>query len=390
MIKRIIFSSLIIGNLTISSCVAQTKLQLFPPALVFLKKPHFESVNIPEIEVKTHASEDVSHASTKKQAVAVMAVNQGSDDGTHMVSGGLLYAENSKTSSSRGTKRVSEIIDNANANSKKEPTLEDFQNAVVVYTFEENVMYSIFTSPGHISDIRFQKGETIISLAAGDTKNWLIEHALAGDRPHLLIKPMHSGLSTNLTVITDKRTYWFYLKSWKTTFMPGAEFHYPQDELMKNKLIEQQSIYQTEFQIEDLSFDYVVESKCGDAACLKPKSVFSDVKNGKLHLIMPESIKHASLPALFALDPEGNATMINYRFVDGKQFVLDTIYDMLMLEYGGGDDRRVYIYKSGVKPKSKDPITTFLNWLSRDGDKDWDKRQSHHHSNTHSDDELGK
>ena len=82
-----------------------------------------------------------------KGRVPFISVNQGSDDGTHMVSGGLLYAENSKTSSSRGTKRVSEIIDNANANSKKEPTLEDFQNAVVVYTFEENVMYSTKMRP---------------------------------------------------------------------------------------------------------------------------------------------------------------------------------------------------------------------------------------------------
>ena len=254
--------------------------------------------------------------------------------------------------------RVSEVIDQANLNSRRQPNPQTYHNAVATYTYEENIMYSIFTSPGHITDVRFEQGETILSIAAGDTKNFLIEHAVAVDSPHLLIKPLHSGLSTNLTVLTDKRTYWFYLRSWKKTFMAGCQFHYPKDELKRKEIIERQSI--GKFQMDDLNFDYIIETDCSD--CQKPLSVFADEKNGKLHIIMSQIIRHSSLPALFALDNEGNTTMINYRFVDGKKFVLDTLHTntMLMLQYGG-KNRCVYIYKSGIKPKRT--FGSFLNNL---------------------------
>lgn len=255
----------------------------------------------------------------------------------------------------RNRKKVSQIIDEANMQARKKPVEESYHNAVVKYAFEPNVLYSIYTAVGKVTDIRFQKSEAIISVNAGDTANWMVEHNVAGGRHHLFIKPTHPYLKTNLTVLTDKRTYFLFLKSWKNTFMAGCEWIYPQESLDNIRRIKEQRIGR--FNMENLNFDYTVETDCSD--CIQPMSVFSDEKNGKLYLIMPERIKNTSLPALFAIDEEGKAEMINYRF-DSKKFAIDGLYPRLMLQYGG-KNRQVYIYKAGSE--HKDDFGSFLNGL---------------------------
>lgn len=254
---------------------------------------------------------------------------------------------------------ISEVIDQANIRHRREPDDKSYSNAIVKYAFEDNVIFSVFTSIGHITDIKFQRNENLVSVSAGDTINWLIEHVVAGNQAHLLIKPIISGLSTNLTVLTDKRVYWFYLKSWKETYMAGCEFYYPK-EIRANKLKAKKERKQKAIdklsKVENLNFEYEVKSKCKN--CILPVSIFDNGE--KLFVVMPEEIKHSSLPALFARDDDGNAEMVVYRFTEGHKFIVDSLHPILMLKYAG-KDKAIYLVKKGYEPKTM--FGSFLNGL---------------------------
>lgn len=62
-----------------------------------------------------------------------------------------------------------------------------------------------------MSDIALQPGEMLVSVAAGDTLRWIIGDTSSGSgatrRSHILVKPSAAGLSTNLVIATDRRTY---------------------------------------------------------------------------------------------------------------------------------------------------------------------------------------
>jgi P-type conjugative transfer protein TrbG len=68
-----------------------------------------------------------------------------------------------------------------------------------------------------VSDIALQPGETLVSVSAGDTVRWVVGDTSSGSgddtRTHILVKPVASGLTTNLMIATDRRTYHLELTS---------------------------------------------------------------------------------------------------------------------------------------------------------------------------------
>src|SRR3546814_7328427 len=84
-------------------------------------------------------------------------------------------------------------------------------NAVQVYPYSEGALFRLFAAPERVSDIALQPGETLTSVAAGDTVRWTVGDTASGSgetkRTHLLVKPFAPGLSTNLVITTDRRVY---------------------------------------------------------------------------------------------------------------------------------------------------------------------------------------
>ncbi len=97
------------------------------------------------------------------------------------------------------------------------------------YIYSENEVYLLVLHVGFQSHIEFAKNETIQSLIPGDTYAWKLNPI--GNR--LFIKPMENNMQTNITIITNKRTYHFDLSS--VELVAGHEkdlvyvikFHYP-------------------------------------------------------------------------------------------------------------------------------------------------------------------
>src|SRR3546814_14101066 len=82
-------------------------------------------------------------------------------------------------------------------------------NAVQVFPFADGAIYQVYTAPGAVTDIALQPGESLVSVAAGDTVRWVIGDTTSGSgaekRTNILVKPFASNIDTNLVVKTDRR-----------------------------------------------------------------------------------------------------------------------------------------------------------------------------------------
>lgn len=82
-----------------------------------------------------------------------------------------------------------------------------------------------------LTDLAFEKGESILSVQLGDSVRWNIESAISGSAndsvEHLIVKPLEAGLKTSMLITTDRRTYHLRLKSTEADFMPAVVFSYP-------------------------------------------------------------------------------------------------------------------------------------------------------------------
>ena len=76
---------------------------------------------------------------------------------------------------------------------------------IKTYFYSPNDVYLLVLHYGFQSHIEFCKGETIETITLGDSYAWKITPL--GNR--LFIKPMERDIRTNMTIITDKRTYQF-------------------------------------------------------------------------------------------------------------------------------------------------------------------------------------
>ena len=78
-------------------------------------------------------------------------------------------------------------------------------NRIKTYFYSQNEVYLLVLHYGFQSHIEFGKGETIETITLGDSYAWKITPL--GNR--LFIKPMERDIRTNMTIITDNRTYQF-------------------------------------------------------------------------------------------------------------------------------------------------------------------------------------
>jgi type IV secretion system protein VirB9 len=102
-------------------------------------------------------------------------------------------------------------------------------NRIKTYIYNPNEVYLLVLHFGFQSSIEFAKGEEIQTITLGDSYAWKIT-PLAN---RLFIKPMEQNIRTNMTIITNKRTYQFDIAA--KELEDGEEkdlvyvirFHYP-------------------------------------------------------------------------------------------------------------------------------------------------------------------
>ncbi|WP_176719735.1 MULTISPECIES: TrbG/VirB9 family P-type conjugative transfer protein, partial [unclassified Pseudomonas] len=108
-------------------------------------------------------------------------------------------------------------VSRANAEARIAPTREGYVNAIQVWPFTDGALYQVYASPGRVTVVSLQPGEELVTVAAGDTVRWIVGDTSSGGgadlRVNVLVKPIRSGLKTNLVITTSRRTYLLELTS---------------------------------------------------------------------------------------------------------------------------------------------------------------------------------
>ena len=251
-----------------------------------------------------------------------------------------------------------EIIDAANAGAKVGPNPHAYVNAIQVYPFARGALYQVYTAPEQVTDIALQAGEKLISVSAGDTERWILGDTISGEgdteRVHILVKPVESGLTTNLIITTTARTYRAELTSYRETYMAAVSWRYPREELISlsktRKPASKHSVgsaalssgedrlpVPSGLSVDTLNFRYRVE---GDKPHWRPLRAFDDGR--KVYIQFPARIDQGEAPPLFAVGTEGDSQLVNYR-VKGRYYVVDRLFARAELRLGEKDQQIVRI-----------------------------------------------
>jgi type IV secretion system protein VirB9 len=240
------------------------------------------------------------------------------------------------------TKRSQKIIvgtpavDNANKKAIIQPSSTSTENAIIIFPYDPGNLYQIYATPLNVTDIQFQAGEQIISIAAGDTARWQVSRTASGAdshrTEHLLIKPLEEDLDTTMVVTSNMRAYHLLLKSTKNTFMATVQWQYQEDLDQSNADAPTTATSTTPpINFNNLSTNYDVYVKRGDTPDWMPKAVFND--GLKTYIEFPDRIQSA--PALFIKQSGSGDAAVNYRVV-GNYYVIDQVITAAELTAGNG------------------------------------------------------
>ena len=250
-----------------------------------------------------------------------------------------------------------EVIDAANAGAKVGPNPDAYVNAIQVYPFTKGALYQVFTAPEQVTDIALGSGERLISVSAGDTENWILGDTLSGEgeteQVHILVKPIKSGLTTNLIITTSERVYHAELTSYRETYMAAVSWRYPRQGLISlsksfvnkarsasfasPKIAASSQSIPTGLSVDALKFRYEID---GDTPHWRPLRAFDDGR--KVYIQFPARINQGEAPPLFVVSSEGETQLVNYR-VKGRYYVVDRLFARAELRLGEKDQQVVRI-----------------------------------------------
>ena len=225
----------------------------------------------------------------------------------------------------------------------------------VIYIFGQGMPVMV-CAPLRVCAIELQAGEHLQSQPQiGDSRRWEITPVLSGsgldETPLLIVKPIETGLETDLIVSTDRRTYVLRLVSDPARFVSRLAFQYPGEDSAKfvafqarqdaakhdAEAIAEQArekdkragvVPMADNALDNLYFDYKLN---GDAA-YRPQQVFDDGQH--TYLIYPNDGRFRELPTLL-IQVNGKSELVNFR-VDGSRYIVDRLFDKAILVVGVG------------------------------------------------------
>ncbi len=239
----------------------------------------------------------------------------------------------------------------ATRNATREPDAHAFVNAVQIYPWSEGALYRLYGAPERITGIALQPGETLISIAAGDTARWTVGDTTSGSgdtrRTHILVKPFAAGLKTNLFITTDRRSYHLQLESTASTAMSAISWTYPADLVVVARPHRQEAAPQARqapaIPLETLRFGYTIS---GDRPRWRPLRAFDDGR--QVYVEFPASLSQGEAPPLFVVGDKGEAQLVNYR-VTGNYYVVDRLFDAAELRFGAKKQQIVRIERESAR-----------------------------------------
>jgi type IV secretion system protein VirB9 len=160
----------------------------------------------------------------------------------------------------------------------------------------------------------------------------------------VLVKPFAPGLKTNLVITTDRRSYHLQLESTDRTSMAAISWAYPQDRLLalqrQNAEADAAAPLAAGVALENLRFRYAIS---GDSPPWRPVRAFDD--GSKVYIEFPGRIDQGEAPPLFAVAPDGDNQLVNYR-VRRNYYIVDRLFAAAELRLGTDPQQVVRISRT--------------------------------------------
>ena len=200
--------------------------------------------------------------------------------------------------------------------------------------YEADKVVSVQGRLGYQSMIEFGNGEQIENVAVGDSSAWQVT---PNKRANLLfLKPLFGKAKTNMTVVTDQRTYLFDLSVASTgaalynlRFTYGARPPEPQSQQQQRrlaypKLLANASAAAPAVTHPKVNYDWKAKGKKD----FLPARVYDDGR--AVYLQWKAGVP---MPAIYVRDSEGRESLTNYRQVGGF-IVIDQVPHALVMRLG--------------------------------------------------------
>ena len=228
-------------------------------------------------------------------------------------------------------------VTRANTEARVAPTREGYVNAIQVWPFTDGALYQVYAAVGRVTVIALQPGEELVTVAAGDTVRWIVGDTSSGSgdalRVNVMVKPIRSGLKTNLVITTSRRTYLLELTSTEKTWMASVSWEYPKDRMLALQRQAQAASaaapVDAGLSLEKIRFRYAVS---GSNPPWKPLRAFDDGE--KVYIQFPAGIAQGELPPMFVIGAQGDGQLVNYRF-RSPYYIVDRLFGAAELRLGG-------------------------------------------------------
>jgi P-type conjugative transfer protein TrbG len=230
-----------------------------------------------------------------------------------------------------------------------------------------------------ITEIDLAPGETIVKdgVDLGDSVEFLVaaRHAGSGANAHdyLIIKPEAQDVETTMTVGTNRRVYYFRLRSTETKYMARIGFSYPEEEAKARQqlalaLSQAQEAAaaslpsaatarkQGQLELSSVAeppvkpWKYSLKKKGRDADYIVPLSVGDD--GAHTHIQLPEEARTRGLPVLQIRDATGPIPANSHW--DNTTLIVDALFeDGCLLEGVGRSQQKVCIHNEQLAKGKK-------------------------------------
>jgi type IV secretion system protein VirB9 len=217
------------------------------------------------------------------------------------------------------------ILD-ATAAKESQPVATDRRIRTVAYI--PNEVYHFIGHYGYQSAIEFELGEEIQTISVGDSVAWQITPT----ENRIFLKPIAQSADTNMTVVTNRRLYFFELIGREADSMRDKDMIFIMRFIYPNSGGGNVTNLARDIPIPDVTLDraklnlnYTIS---GDDR-IAPTRIFDD---GRFtYFQFPKHLQ--DMPAFFLVDSKNNESLINYR-IRGDYLVVERVGERFTLRNG--------------------------------------------------------
>ena len=222
------------------------------------------------------------------------------------------------------------------------PRKGDYDPRVRVVDYNPLNVVKLATFYGVSTHVQFGNGETIMDVAVGDDQAWKV--VPRGN--HLFIKPQATQADTNVTVVTDKRTYQFALvvqprpmkdsTAWANpNLIFSLTFRYPDEEAAKAAANAKKEAVKSRLgEIKGKLSDAKKEGQNFDYWVAGSEEISPTAARDDGRFIYLTFSNNRDMPAVYSVDAKGNEALINTNVIDGNTIVIQRLVAHLMLRKG--------------------------------------------------------